>query len=300
MDFPKLAIDSGGRFVVVPGSSSVFVVPLDGGTSRKLDGFSPAVANLSVALGPNGRLIAAAPMRGPVKEKVIRIWDLESGESWTLGPLESAGDGVQGGFVGLGFLPEGRLLSSGYDNGLHLWSLTQGHLRSFSSGWGKIAVSRDGRFVLRSEADSENQLVRFDIETGVFSVLHSHGNDVYRPAFDPSGRLALSTTHDGNIVQVGPVTGEEPHILFTHEVNVRSVAVSPDGRFIASSGEDGTIRLTPMPDMDEPPFHTLPHEELLKRLGAVTNVRVVEDESSSTGYRLDFVPFPGWEKVPTW
>ena len=55
-----------------------------------------------------------------------------------------------------------------------------------------------------------------------------------------------------------------------------------------------------MPDTNEPPLHTLPHEDLLTRLRALTNVRIVEDEASSTGYRLDYAPFPGWEKVPEW
>jgi hypothetical protein len=48
------------------------------------------------------------------------------------------------------------------------------------------------------------------------------------------------------------------------------------------------------------PFHTLPYDELLERLRTLTNVRVVEDESSSTGYTIEIGPFPGWEKVPEW
>jgi len=48
------------------------------------------------------------------------------------------------------------------------------------------------------------------------------------------------------------------------------------------------------------PFHTLPYEELLRRLRTVTNLRAVEDESSPTGYRLEVGPFPGWKDVPTW
>ncbi len=48
------------------------------------------------------------------------------------------------------------------------------------------------------------------------------------------------------------------------------------------------------------PFHSLPHQELLERLRALTNLRAVEDEDSSIGFTLDAAPFPGWETLPTW
>jgi hypothetical protein len=55
-----------------------------------------------------------------------------------------------------------------------------------------------------------------------------------------------------------------------------------------------------MPDMDRRPFHTLPLDELLASLMRLTNLRAVPDAESSTGYRIDIGPFPGWEKVPVW
>jgi len=297
--FPTLAMDPAGKFAVVTGRSSVFVVPLEGGSSRELEGFSSAAITLRVALDSEGRLVAAAPFRGPVEDKIIRIWDLESEDSWTLGPMESAGDGVQGGFGSLAFLPDGRLLSDGV-TGLHLWDVESGHLKTLSEAPAAPFTSCNREFVLRGErSDSGRRLVRFDIERGVSDVLSSHGNEPSFHAFDPSGRLAISTGADG-VVRVGPVTGEDPHLIYAHEGLVRSAAVSPNGLWIASGGEDGRIRLWPMPDMSQPPLHALPHEDLLTRLRALTNVRVIEDETSSTGYRLDYAPFPGWETVPEW
>jgi hypothetical protein len=80
---------------------------------------------------------------------------------------------------------------------------------------------------------------------------------------------------------------------------VQTVAVSPDGRWIASASSDG-VRLWPMPDVAKTPFHTLPYEELMAKLRALTNLEVVADESASTGYRVEVGPFPGWEEVPGW
>jgi hypothetical protein len=49
-----------------------------------------------------------------------------------------------------------------------------------------------------------------------------------------------------------------------------------------------------------PPLHTLPYEELLDKLRSLTNLRVVADEETPSGYRYDYAPFQGWEKVPEW
>jgi WD40 repeat protein len=102
--------------------------------------------------------------------------------------------------------------------------------------------------------------------------------------------------NDG-LLRVGPVTGEK---LSASLYAGSRLAVSPDGRWVALGGNDGTIQFWPMPDVDEPPFHTLPDEELLESLQTVTNARVVEDEASSTGHRIGYAPFPGWDKVPEW
>jgi WD40 repeat protein len=99
-------------------------------------------------------------------------------------------------------------------------------------------------------------------------------------------------------VRVGPIDGGPAHLLVGHEAPIKALAVSADARLIASIDNDGTARIWPMPEGE--PFHLLPREELLARLRTLTNLRVVEDAESATGYRVTHGRFPGWETVPTW
>jgi WD40 repeat protein len=137
---------------------------------------------------------------------------------------------------------------------------------------------------------------------------------------DPTGRLVLSRNVRG-LVGVASARGGEPHLLLGQggrglavaspegqgtadllvgQGGLGPVAVSPDGQWVASGGEDGTIRLWPMPDLSKPPLHTLPHDELLARLRSLTNLQAVRDPDAPTGWRIEAGPFAGWEKVPEW
>jgi hypothetical protein len=80
---------------------------------------------------------------------------------------------------------------------------------------------------------------------------------------------------------------------------IKGLAISPDERWLASSSDEA-ISIWPMPDVMKPPLHTLSLAELLARLDALTNVRVVRDPASATGWKEEIGPFPGWKDVPTW
>ena len=118
-------------------------------------------------------------------------------------------------------------------------------------------------------------------------------------ALDPSGMVAAMASLEGT-VRVGHLSGERPHLLLGHRGAVDYVAISPDLRWVATTGEDDTLRLWPMPDLSKPPLHTLLHDELVAKLKSFTNVRVVPDEEAPTGWRVELGPFPGWKHVPRW
>ena len=139
-----------------------------------------------------------------------------------------------------------------------------------------------------------------DLAAGGSRALPAFGERIGRwIAVDASGTVAASGDQEG-IVRVGRVSDGEPHLLVGHEGPVNFLAISPDSRWIASTGADNTIRLWPMPDLSQPPRHTLPHDEFIAKLKSLTNLRVVRDPDSAEGWKVDLDPFPGWKKVPVW
>ena len=298
----------GQRLLVGQASGRVHVVPLDGGPTRPLEGRKGQA--MTVAFGPGGRLAAAGGGQWNPEERVIHVWDVETGEVRVL----DAGDGH---FIRqIRFLRDGRLLSAtDAGGGLRLWDVEEGTAKLLREGTCKFALSPDERYVYsgcwegtrhwtsegREGRDAKAlPLVRTDLATAAAEPLEQHfqsGELSVAIAVDPSGTRVVTGSPTGPI-RVRPVAGGPEHLLLGHDTAVFEVAVSPDGRSIASASQDGTIRVWPMPEGR--PFHKLPYEELLERLRALTNLRIIEDESSSTGYRVEAGPFPGWEKLPTW
>ena len=126
--------------------------------------------------------------------------------------------------------------------------------------------------------------------------MHSHGTAAVVAAFDPTSSALLSGDFDG-VLRVGSVTDAEPHVLFA--TSPVSLAISPDGRWVAVGG-DKVLQLWPFPDTSRPPLHTLPHDQLLAKLRSFTNLRVLPDDESTTGFSIRIEESPGWDGVPTW
>jgi hypothetical protein len=148
------------------------------------------------------------------------------------------------------------------------------------------------------EAKSCRQLRVRDLVSGETKGVGPPGVCVGAPPAAVSGEVFAVPGPDG--VLVGRVSSGAAHLLVGHEGPVQHVAVSPDGRWVATSGEDNTLRLWPMPDLSKPPLHTLPHDELLAKLHSLTNLRVVRAPESPGGWKIEVGPFPGWKDVPTW
>jgi WD40 repeat protein len=293
-DVSSLAVSPDGQFLATGSrSGSVLVLPVAGSGFRELRGFQGWVD--AVAFDGTGRRIAAdGPMDGG-RRHVIRVFDLQTGDVKSFDP----GDGKD--IVSVAFLPDGGLLVSGF-GGLRRLDLETGSFELLLAQPGMAFLGPDGRHLLLLRSENEQEPVGtasvYDLREQRGWPLSSHGDQVTLMAWDPSGMRVVTGSRDG-IVRVGPVTGEEPHLLIGHQAPVWGVRVDPTGRLVASTSRDGTVRIWPMPEGQ--PLHTWPRDAFLDRLRSLTNVRIVPDASAASGYRPTFLPFQGWgREPPTW
>jgi WD40 repeat protein len=312
--FSNLVFDrSGTRLAGGHYGDRLSVGSLNGGQPQRLEGFLPETLIESLAFSPSGQLVAAASGIS-FEEKMLRVWDLGTGElrAFELPRTDTGGDAGSSVYLdnvqNLWFTDEDTLITVGATRFLR-WDLRDGSSEVIvdldAVAYRTAAASADVQKVLIIEnPESHSGAIcdtpkLYDLAAGSADTLPSFGDCVRVIALDPGGGVAVTGDADG-VVRVGRIADRKPHLLMGHEGAVEYVAVSPDLHWVASVGADSTLRLWPMPDLDKPPLHTLPHDELIVKLHSLTNVRFVRDEESPTGWEIEVGPFPGWATVPTW
>ncbi len=196
----------------------------------------------SVAFGTNPDLLAVGGVDG-----TIQLWDIPTAynQATLLGHDEAA--------IALMFSPDGALLASAsYDGTTRLWdmeTLTERFIlkpdATFKISQTDVVFSPDGRYVFTSDGVFNIATVRqWDVETGEQVASFPTNDGPESLAISPDGRTLAAGIR--GIVQLWDVSsGQLIELLHGHQsqYNIKGLAFSPDGEFLVSSSEDGTLRL---------------------------------------------------------
>ena len=203
---------------------------------------------ISVAFSPDGNTLASADVTG------VKLWDVATKENTITLAVERSGKSVA-------FSPDGMLLAFGAGTNIKLWNTMTNEnvatLEGHEDDVVSIAFSPDGKTLVSGAWDGIVKLwdvaTKENIDTfGGHDTLVLEGwfGGFHTPvSFSPDGtRLAFGA--GANIKLRDMTTNENIRTLHGDEVAVISVAFSPDGKTLASTGRGSFYREVKLWDIE--------------------------------------------------
>jgi WD40 repeat protein len=188
----------------------------------------------SLALSPNGRLLAAAGASRDSGE--VKLWDVAR-----LEPVATV-RGHTGVALGVAFSPDSRTLATASaDRSARLWTLTDSgeledkHIlaRGRRCGIRAMAFSSDGKTLVTGSSDETVKL--WDTASGgEVAALRGHTGGVNAVALLPKQNLLATAADDGSVV-LWDLAARQPRSTLRHGAEVTGLAPSPDGSLLATA-----------------------------------------------------------------
>jgi len=201
------------------------------------------------------------------------LWDLDTGEKLaTLTELR----GYQG---NCDFSPDGRQLLAGGQNGkIRIWDFERNLLSDFDTGGREdiagVKMLGTTNFQLASWSYSPLRVKIWNFETRkLLHELEPSGPPAWRGNFSRQGDIALGFG-DGSVTVWKADAGWAPINFHAHRRSVAGTTFTPDGRILATGGEEGTAKL----------WDLATHREIVTLKGHLRSVHAVD--ISPDGNRL--------------
>jgi dipeptidyl aminopeptidase/acylaminoacyl peptidase/mono/diheme cytochrome c family protein len=246
------------------------------------------------------RLVAATGISGLKGEAIV--FDVKSGSI-----IKTIGEGTHRDILfDAEFSPDGTLLATaGYDRDIHLWDFASGkHLRSMTSHNGAVydlAFSPDGTVIASASGDGTCKI--WQVATGErFDTLNQPEAEQFRVAFTPDSRHIIAAGGDNRIRLWSFVSKSAPMLnpllqtRFGHEDAIVDLVISPDGKQLATTSADRSLKLWSLPSL-EPVLDLGPQSDVLAVLAFAGKGGLFAARLDGSEERIPLAP--GNKIVPT-
>ena len=214
------------KYVVTRGrDNSVNILEID--THIKVATMTHEGAILSVDFSPDGKYIVSGS-----EDNTARVWEISTGKEIA----RMTHDGIVN---SVAFSPDSKYVISGSDDKTaRVWEISTGKEVSFMEydGWVDFVISGDFEVTITSNWDGA---VLRAIETATEEKLPLQGHMVV----SHDRRYGVIAEFGDTSIYIGEVSENEPYAHMTHDATVNSVAISQDGKYVASGSDDKTARV---------------------------------------------------------
>ncbi len=233
--FSCVAFSPDGRYLAA-GNDGGALLLWETATGRQVFHRAHRTANLRrLAFSPDGRRIATIGLT----DRAVIIWDAATGRD-----LLSL-HGHPGEVWDLAFRADGEALATVGNGGIHVWQAPRRErsaepgqliLRGHTDRVDALAFSADSHRIATASWDRTVRV--WDPSTGgLIRTLQGANGALTGLAIAPDGRVVASGRD--RILTIWDASGNAIQRLAAHERNVTSLAISHDGRWLVSGGEDG-------------------------------------------------------------
>jgi WD40 repeat protein len=202
---------------------------------------------ISVDYSPDGKFLASASKDGTVK-----IWDAGTFELLkTLVIIEDIKNYNNYGALAAAYSPDGKSLAvTSADGRLSVWDTSSWDLKyQVAAGKGKIytvAYSPDGAYIATGGEDGSARVWRAAAGAKIYELPSDNQSVVETLVFSVNSSLLFVGGDNAKVVYAWDMTsGELAYKLRASgaDKSIYGLAVSPDGKLLASSGEDRLVRI---------------------------------------------------------